>query len=77
MIVPTTPTALTTLTGDTASQAVRDGVKWDIAPKRAADFTAEERNVIRERRKLQPASELAAVFGTSSAVIARICQTWG
>lgn len=41
--------------------------------KRAADFTAEERSVIRARRKLQSSSELARVFGTSSQVIGAIC----
>ena len=42
--------------------------------KPAADFTAEERAVIRERRKYQSAGELAAVFGTTWQCIAAICR---
>ena len=41
---------------------------------RAADFSDEECEVIRERRKYQPASELAAVFSTTPQVIAAICR---
>lgn len=42
--------------------------------KLAADYTCEERAVIRERRKYQSAKELGAVFGTSPQVIAAICR---
>lgn len=38
--------------------------------KRFRDFTAEERAVIRERRRYQSAQELALVFNTTSRVIA-------
>lgn len=43
------------------------------AVKRASDFSAEEREVIRERRKYQSARELAQVFQCHSATIGSIC----
>lgn len=42
--------------------------------KLATDFTAEERAVIRERRKYQSAGELASVFGCTPQCIAAICR---
>jgi len=41
-------------------------------PKRTADFTTEERAVIRERARYQDNATLAAVFGTTARVIANI-----
>lgn len=45
--------------------------------KRPRDFTAEEKAVIRERRKYQSAGELAAVFGASYQAITAICKSGG
>lgn len=42
--------------------------------KRIRDFTDEEREVIRERRKYQSAGELAAVFGCDSRTINAIVR---
>jgi hypothetical protein len=41
-------------------------------PKRTADFTAEERAVIRERARYQDNTTLALVFGMTARVIANI-----
>lgn len=49
-------------------RARADGVK------RLWDFTLEERSVIAERRKVQSAHELAAVFGTTPRVIGCISR---
>jgi hypothetical protein len=41
-------------------------------PKHTADFSADERAVIRERARYQDNATLAAVFGTTARVIANI-----
>ena len=43
-------------------------------PKRTADFSFHEREVIRDRARYQSKQELAAVFGTSTRVISNIIR---
>lgn len=45
-------------------------------PRYRHEIGHDERQAIRERRRYQPAAELAAAFNTTPRVIGNICREW-